>query len=86
MERNNKNSKKIIYVDCDNEYLKGLMTILKEFVVEEICNTSFSEMRLNDRIKQLRLLYGDERCRLSENPSVPKFGSNFSGYKVLCLK
>ena len=77
---------KIIYVDGNNEYLKGLIKILREFVVEEVCNASFSEIRLNNKINSLRQLYDKERRMLSENPTVPKFGSNFSGYEILFTK
>lgn len=59
---------KIIYVDGNNEYLKGLIKILRKFVVEEVCNASFSEIRLNNKIDSLRQLYGKVRRMLSENP------------------
>ena len=60
--------------------------MLRGCVGEVLCNASMPERRLNNKINSLRKLYDKELRMLSENPTVPKFGSNLGGYEILFTK
>lgn len=80
--------KKEIVIDPSNPYVKTLIKVFNEFMLEEIAGCVFTENRLKTKITQAAALFENERQQLIEQNrgSLPMFsGVNFSDY-LLTLK
>ena len=60
-----KNGKHLIQIDLNNDYVKAIIKSFHQFLIEESADYCNSELRLNDKIKAARELFGEEKRALS---------------------
>ncbi|PXV61182.1 hypothetical protein CLV62_12515 [Dysgonomonas alginatilytica] len=78
--------KKEIVIDTNNLYVRTLMKLFNEFMLEEVAGCVFTENRLKNKITQAALIFEDERKQLiaQNRGNLPMFNAvEFSKFNVV---
>lgn len=78
--------KKEITIDANNPYVRTLIKLFNEFMLEEVAGCVFTENRLKTKITQAALLFEEERNQLiaQNRGNLPMFSAvKFSQFNLV---